>query len=341
MRPPKDRDLLETIEGLIFCVVGYLHPPDRYTAYLKYLPAEAGKWQRAGTYYHRSLPYYHVRSVQETLRFLEVHYPQYVCTDPVQGLTFSFVPTHHVRHYYVPEERLAQILADPRDPLEKEVTELIETLIQASGLPRHALGITGSILLSMHNPAFSDIDLTVYGRDQALALRQAVKRLKGTRLQEIDPIRREQWRRETGVRFDLGPEDVAYLETRRWNYFLFRGRYVSVHPTRANGEIREAYGDRRYEAKGAATVEATVLETSEALFLPAIYRLGDVRCVEGAANDVETLVSFEGLYCDAADPGDRILARGQVETATGAAPRLVVGAASLKDGGFVKIVHKG
>jgi predicted nucleotidyltransferase len=282
-----------------------------------------------------------VRSVQETLRFLEVHHPQYVFADPVQGLTFSFVPTHRVRHYYVPEERLAQILADPCGLLEKEVTELVETLIQASGLPRHALGITGSILLGMHNPAFSDIDLTVYGRGHALALRQVVERLKGTRFQEIDPVRREQWRRETGARFDLGPDDVAYLETRRWNYFLFRGRCVSVHPTRADGEIHEEYGDRRYRARGAATIEATVVEASEALFLPAIYRLGDVRGIEGAASDVETLVSFEGLYCDAADPGDRILARGHVETATGAAPRLVVGAASLTDGGFVKISQRG
>jgi len=340
MRRPKDRDFLETIEGLIFCVVGYLHPPDRYTAYLKYLPAEAGKWQRGGTFYHRSLPYYHVRSVQETLAFLEAHYPHYIFADPVQGLTFSFVPTHRVRQYFVPAERLAELLTDPRDPLEKDVSELVEILTQASGLSPQALGITGSILLGMHNPTFSDIDLTVYGRAQALALRSTLDRLRGTWFQALDQGRRRQWRTETAVRFGLAPEDVAYLDTRRWNYFLFRGRYVSVHPTREDGEILEEYGDRRYEARGAATVEATVVETSEALFLPAIYRLDDVRVIEGAASDVETLVSFEGLYCNAADPGDRIVARGEVETATGAAPRLVVGAASLPDGGFVKVTRK-
>ncbi|MGH7472549.1 MAG: hypothetical protein ACREJW_01280 [Candidatus Methylomirabilales bacterium] len=340
MRRPKDRDFLETIEGLIFCVVGYLHPPDRYTAYLKYLPAEAGKWQRGGTFYRRSLPYYHVRSVQETLAFLEAHYPHYIFTDPVQGLTFSFVPTHRVRQYFAPAERLSELLTDPRDPLEKDVSELVAILTQASGLFPQALGITGSILIGLHNPTFSDIDLTVYGRAQALALRSALERLKGTWFQELDQGRRRQWRTETAVRFGLAPEDVAYLETRRWNYFLFRGRYVSVHPTREDGEILEGYGDRRYEGRGAATVEATVVEASEALFLPAIYRLDDVRVIEGAASDVETLVSFEGLYCDVADPGDRILARGQVETTSGVAARLVVGAASLPDGGFVTVTRK-
>ena len=42
-RPPKDRDFVETAEGFFFCLVGYLHPPDRYTAYLKYTPAESGR----------------------------------------------------------------------------------------------------------------------------------------------------------------------------------------------------------------------------------------------------------------------------------------------------------
>jgi len=41
-RRPKDRDFVETAEGFFFCLVGYLHPPDRYTAYLKYTPAESG-----------------------------------------------------------------------------------------------------------------------------------------------------------------------------------------------------------------------------------------------------------------------------------------------------------
>ena len=45
MRPPKDRDFVETADGLIWCSVGYLHPHDRYTAYLKYTPAETRRWR--------------------------------------------------------------------------------------------------------------------------------------------------------------------------------------------------------------------------------------------------------------------------------------------------------
>ena len=96
MRPPKDRDFVETTDGLFFCVVGYLHPPDRYAAYLKYTPAGAGKWARGETAYRRELPYYHVRHVRRTLEWLETAHPQYLWTDPATGLRFSHVPADAV-----------------------------------------------------------------------------------------------------------------------------------------------------------------------------------------------------------------------------------------------------
>ena len=46
MEKPKDRDFVETVESFLFCVVGYLHPPDKVTAYLKYVPDTEGKWRK-------------------------------------------------------------------------------------------------------------------------------------------------------------------------------------------------------------------------------------------------------------------------------------------------------
>src|SRR5574341_1074910 len=115
MRQPKDRDFVETREGFLFCLIGYHHPPDRYTAYLKYSPATTGKWARGEVFYRRELPYYHVRHVLKTVAFLEEQYPQYVWFDPASHLKFSFVPQQAVAKYYVPEERLAEILVHPGD----------------------------------------------------------------------------------------------------------------------------------------------------------------------------------------------------------------------------------
>jgi predicted nucleotidyltransferase len=338
VRRARDRDFVETADGLIFCVVGYVHPPDRYTAYLKYVPAAAGKWARGETAYRRELPYYHVRHVVKTVEYLETHHPRYVWRDPVSELTFSFVPHDAVARYYAPEVRLAEILAGPRDPLEAQVAELVRLLTGASGLPASAFGITGSVLLGLHDPAFSDIDLLVYGAEATRRVKAAVGTLLGAGLQPLETDRRARWRGEIAERFGLAPADVAAIEARRWNYFLLDGRYVSIHPTRSEDEMVEAYGAAAYRAVGPATVEATVTDATEAVFLPAVYRVGDVRVAEGPRHAVGEVHSFEGLFCDVADPGSRILATGRLEAGADGSGRLVVGTAAVEGGGAIRIL---
>ncbi len=338
MRLPKDRDFVETAEGFLFCLVGYLHPPDRYTAYLKYTPSRVGRWTRGDVFYHRELAYYHVRNVLRTIEFLACEHPQYVWLDPLRDLRFSFVPREAVSTYYLPEPRLGEIVRAPADPLEEDVAALVELFTRSTGLAPEDFGITGSILLGLHNPTFSDIDLTVYGRENALRVNRAIAGLHGTALADVDAERRRRWRTETAQRFALGRKDLSRLETRRWNYFRFRNRYVSVHPTRADDEIREVYGTHRYQELGCATIEATLADTSEALFLPATYGLADVVFRQGEPFPITELVSHEGLFCDFGDPGDRILARGVVEARDGIARRLIVGTAALPDGGALALL---
>jgi len=338
VRPPKDRDFIETTEGFFFCVVGYLHPPGRYAAYLKYTPARAGKWTRADVAYRRELPYYHVRHVRRTLEWLEAEHPRYLWTDPATGLRFSHVPVDAVARYYIPEHRLAEIVVSPTDPLERETRDLATLLAGAAGLPLEAFGVSGSILLGLHNPAFSDIDLLVYGADSARRLRAVIDGLGGEGLVRLPEERRAQWRAETSARFGLDRDAVADLEARRWHYRLFRGRYVSLHPTRADHEIREAYGERRYTPLGRAVAEARVTDAGEAMFLPAVYRVADVHWHEGGPGPLEEIVAFEGLYGSAAEAGERVLVTGHLEAERSGGRRLVVGSGFLPDGGSLRVL---
>ncbi len=336
MRQPKDRGFVETEEGLIFCLVGYLHPPNGSTAYLKYTPAETGRWARGTKRFRRELEYYHVRNVAETLEFLSTHHPCYVGFDPVRTLSFSFVPRDAVTIYYRPEEGLQGIMAAPADPLEKDVEALVSLLVVAGGPTLEAFGITGSILLQTHDPSFSDIDLVVYGRDATAKVRAAVTLLKGGPIQAIAPDRLARWRGETAGRFGLAPEDVAHLEARRWNYFQFRIRYVSIHPIRREEEIQEAYGQSHYRAAGSPRSRQPWSMLPTASSCGPATRWPDVVLRKGQRRQITELVSYEGLYCQAVDPGDRIVARGVVEQVDEGSCRLVVGAAGLSDGGFLK-----
>jgi hypothetical protein len=340
MRKPKDRDFIRTREGMFFCVTGYLHPPGRYTAYLKYSPDPAGKWRGEATRYRREIPYYHVRNVAETIRYLERHYPLYVSYCAVRGFRFSMVPRECVASYYEPRARLRQILAHPRDRLEEIARGLAMAISQCVGIQLGSLGVTGSILIGLHDPQLSDVNLLVYGLRNARKVRAALRAGECAGIEGVGTGLFGRWVRELTEWFPLTREEARYNVSRRWNYGFYRERFFGIHPTRSDEEIAEHYGDHVYRSRGAARIAATATGTREALFQPAIYRVEDVRVleVEGEAEavGVEEIISYEGRFRDIVGPGRRVEAYGKLESVDGVPRRLVIGATQLEKGQYIK-----
>ncbi|MBU7018203.1 MAG: hypothetical protein HXS44_11900 [Theionarchaea archaeon] len=322
MRKPKDRDFLETEEGMFFCVAGYLHPPDKITCYLKYSPVTEGKWKKGGRAFRRELPYYHVFSVSKTIEYLKLHYPQYVHYCPVRQIEMSMVPRNRIKNYYEPEKRLQQLVSFPHDELERKVASFAQD-IKDAGVPLHFLGITGSILIGLHNVSFSDIDLLVYGKENALALKNCFRNLEN-----VNPLkneRREEWILHKIKIFNLTRKDAELFADRKWNYGFYKDTYFSVHPTRTDTEITEEYGDYLYARRGAATVKAEITDSSESMFLPAKYRIDTIEIIEGMNVCIDEIISYEGVYCDVLLEGEKIEARGKLEQVN-EGYRLVLGA---------------
>lgn len=326
-RLPKDRDFIETVEGMLFCVIGYLHPPDRYTAYLKYSPTTDGRWRRGNVFFRRELAYYHAHQVGETLDYLQSHYPEYVAYCPVRDMRFSMIPRARVAVYYCPEMRLAQIFRQPTDPLEQELADLTASLLAATGITLDSLGITGSILLGIHNPAFSDLDVIVYGQEAANRLQNALLGPGVSGVEPVPPAVLARWRRDAMEHHGLSQAQVDWLVARRWNYASYQGRrYLSFHPTRSDQEIRERYGDHIYRDAGVCRLRGVVADAREAIYLPAVYCVEKVNILEGPEVDVQEIHSYEGLFGRIADRGQEIEARGKLECVDGGpVHRLVIG----------------
>jgi hypothetical protein len=338
-RKPKDRDFIQTKEGMFFCVTGYLHPPGKYTAYLKYSPAPMGKWKSGEIWYRRELEYYHVGKVADTIAYLERNYPQYVHYCPVRDIKFSMIPQGYVRKYYLPEQRLKEILETPRDPLEEEVCAFVSEVVARTGIKEEDFGITGSVLLGIHNPEFSDIDLLVYSLENALKVRTALREGRSAKIRPVTGKALEEWCTSVVKHFPLSYEEAGYLAGRRWNYGFFEDRYFSIHPTRKDDEIKENYGDRIYREKGVARIRAIVSDASESLFTPAVYRVEDVEVLEGdeeVRHQLREIVSYEGLYRDVVDSGEEVDARGKLESVNNRYYRLVIGTTMLKGEDYIK-----
>ncbi|MBA7704336.1 hypothetical protein ES703_113141 [subsurface metagenome] len=338
-RKPKDRDFIKTREDLFFCVTGYLHPPGGYTAYLKYRPSPKGRWKGQDGRYERELKYYHVGEVAETLEYLRRFYPRYISFCPIRGIEFSLVHRSDVNRYYLPEERLAEIIKGPRDALEEAAARLVYELSCISGVKSGNMGITGSVLLGIHNPRFSDIDLLIFGLENACKIRAAIKAGVSERIRPEDSATIKKRSAFLTRRFPLNRKEALYIAERRWYCAAFGRKSFSIHPTRTDEEIRETYGDRVYREKGTARVRAVISDARESLFTPAVYRIYEVKVLEGAADAEELLteiVSFEGLYRDLADRGTEVEARGILESVGDRYYRLVIGSTRLMGAGYLK-----
>lgn len=319
MRGYRDRDFIADRDGLIFCVVGNVHPPRRVICYLKYVPeyreGYRSKWSRNGQYYGRILPYYSAVGVAKTYSYLESHKPEYLVWDEYLNVKFPMVPVDSISIHYKPEERLSQILRECKDSLEQEVKELYNIIRKESGV--EALGISGSILLGIHNPKISDIDLTVYGIENSLRVKQALTEIIR---EQTHGIRKpadlvERWARNI-VQIQRIPYKAAlnlYME--KWNRALYHNRQFSVHPVKTEGEVTEKYGSHKYLPIGFARISCTITDARESLFLPGTYRIADVNVIDGPseAGKIEAIVTYEGLYSDVATEGDRVVAYGKLE----------------------------
>ena len=333
----KDRDMVETRDGLMFVVVGYLHPPGRVTAYLKYVPSEEGKWGRGDTRYTRTLGYYHVTQVENTYGYLRERHPEYLYDCPVRNITVSCVPLSDVKVYYDPVERVDSLIREgPSDSLEEKLLGLVGYLWEHADVEGR-VGVTGSILTRSHNPAFSDIDITVYGREESRRVREAVlgaRRegvIRGRGEEEV-----ERWVAQRAEKFPLSREELRRIASTRWNYGFYRDTYVSVHPTRADDEITESYGDYIYHQLGEVKGTAVVMDASESIYLPAIYKVMDSN-LENQEAAISEIVSYEGIYGGLFAEGDGVEFRGILERYEGKEEghRVVLGGAG-STGGYVK-----
>lgn len=351
MRRFRDRDFIRTKEEFFFCVVGPFHPPNRVISYLKYVPAKLGLWGKGKKRFKRVMRTYTIPSLLETFSFLERNYPKYLFRSPFYNITMTAVPHKHLTKHYKPEEKLAQLLqASHLDPLQKKLMRFTSFLTETSEVPSKFFGVTGSILLDIHRPEFSDLDITVYGLKNSLIVKEtlteaysssnsAVKRFKGSSLKA--------WCESKAQRYPLTPNEALRIYERKWNIGFFENTFFSIHPVKLEQEVDEEYGDKTYHPVGPATIHAVVYENSDCLFLPSVYRVREVNIMEGPqVADIEEVVSYESLYDNLAEVGETVVAKGKLERVvdrkTGREHhRILIGSPEGRGTEYVKLsVHK-
>jgi predicted nucleotidyltransferase len=199
-------------------------------------------------------------------------------------------------------------------------------------VPTESLGLTGSILARIHNSAFSDIDLVVYGFDNALRVRTFLRALQDSPSSEIRRLTgasKEKWIRARLKSTTLTRQDIMTLFARKWNIGSFEGTEFSVHAVHTEIEVHGHYGDEWYTPLGIIEATARIAGVKESMFMPAVFQVEHTDLKDSSAVSlVGQIVSYEGLYADISVEGETVSCRGKLERVTsssGISHRILIG----------------
>ncbi|TFF68636.1 hypothetical protein EU520_00195 [Candidatus Thorarchaeota archaeon] len=309
-----DRDVICDRDGRVWTVLGHIQPEDRVIAFLKYVPDEGGRWSRDGRRLRRVF-WGGVQSVSDGM----AHMPsEYQHNDPHFGTLLPSVPIPRITEHHRPENRLRAILeCGARDPLEEKALEFAELLADSTGVRIDSFGVAGSLAWHAHSPTRSDINMCVYGFENAWRLQEAYEHIpdmdgRVTLRENRDWLTAKSRIVSRVPKLDI--EDLHSLFERRRALYL-GNRCIGVTPILWSHEVPIPYLSERYQGLFSEPVKITfdVRDASYSLFLPSLYR-GESGELEAIGDQkVRRLMIYEGAFRGLAREGDSLEVVGTLQ----------------------------
>jgi len=310
----REGDFIESVDGLIFDVKGLVHPEDRVVAYVRYYPNPKGDRVRNGVRYSK------VYSLTERDALLKTTYPQYRLFDPVFGDYIEEVPVNMIMKHYKPADKLRKIrkglLLDEAETLALELADLLKV---HSGIKWRQIGISGSILLGLHEK-YSDLDIIVYGSDACASIYKTIADLFQATNSPIKPydltgLKKLHKFRSKDTRIPLST--FMQMERRKRLQGTFKSRDYFIRFIKDWNEVSEKYDDKKYTSIGYSKIKAKIVDDSNGVFTPCSYLISQVKVLSGTPiSAIKEVVSFRGRFCEQARVNEWVVAQGKLEKVT-------------------------
>jgi len=310
----REGDFIESVEGLIFDVKGLVHPEDRVVAYIRYYPNPKGDRVRNGVRYSK------VYSLTERDALLKTTYPRYRLFDPVFGDHIEEVPINMIMRHYKPADELRdlrkRLLIDEAENLSLELADLLRV---HSGIKWRQIGISGSILLGLHEK-YSDLDIIVYGGNACASIYKTIADLFQAKNSPIKPydltgLRKLHKFRSKDTRIPLST--FMRMERGKRLQGTFKGRDYFIRFVKDWNEVSEKYGDKKYTSIGYSKVKAKIVDDSNGVFTPCSYLISRVKMLSGTPiSTIKEVDSFRGRFCEQAKVDEWVVAQGKLEKVT-------------------------
>jgi predicted nucleotidyltransferase len=266
------------------------------------------------------------------MELLKNDYPHYRLLDPVFNEWMSEVPRDHITIHYKPQDTIKLLNQKERlDEVEQAALEFLDLLVETTGISQQKVGISGSVMVNLHLPT-SDLDLLVYGTQNCLHTHKILQSMLRDDSGLIRAYDHDGLKKLYSFRVKDTPmsfQDFCFHAGRKSSQGTFQGRDFSLRYVKDWDEVKETYGDKSFTSFGQVTIQATVIDDSEAIFTPCRYIVENVESPERKKMPLITEVtSFRGRFSQHVQKGEVIIAHGKLEKVTtreGAYYHLMVG----------------
>ncbi len=308
----RPKDYISIDNKLFFAVVSEYQEDDRALTWLRYVKDVNGM-QKLNT--------------EQAGKLISESYPEFVFYSEYADIKLHGLPLETIDYVHRPDQAIVDLmhLTSP-DSIQKDAVNVIKLFLD-EGVRQENLGITGSILLDVHNEK-SDIDMIVYGREHFFKVRDLVKKFLVTG--ELESLDESMWqdayqRRACTISFD----EYKKHELRKYNKFTSGSTKVDISMVTENYE--RVYENGPYKKIKRDKIEAIVVEDTYAYDFPSRYFIE-----HGEFNEV---VSYTATYTGQAVNGEKIEVSGYVEQGRDGKKRLLVGTNREATGEYIRVVE--
>ena len=324
----RDRDAIQTPEGLIFRVFGYNHPPDAYICDAEYASQNIFKSTDPRAPRTATNQTFYKFYNDEGIKLISNQFQKYTLYHEMLRQKVVGINTEDITQTRKPEERLQEILnTRQKDPLIEAMQRVLNITTKKSGLRTQNFGVFGSMLHGFQHPVYSDIDLTVIGKDENNRIQNALQKLyqdpnsgMHNEFESDKAMDGKQWRFK-----NFTVQDFVWHQRRKQIYGLFddkaSGRTIKAEfePVKAWSEVKSEYDpNTRITRKGWVSLKAKIKKDDEGPFIPSIYYIEPLEVLNGdtAAMETKRVYSFMEEFRLQAKKGEEVIVEGNLEQVT-------------------------
>jgi len=321
----RDRDAIITKEGLTFRVFGYSHPPNAYICDVEYAPTEIFKSKNPKAFRSKAQRVFYKFYEDEGWKFIKNNFPQHMIFHEMLSEKVVGVKYNNIVKVRKPNEELRKLIeTEPRDELLMALQNVLDFAMRHSGLSVKDFGVFGSLLHGFYHPKFSDIDLIIYGRENAVKLCETLQELyKGkhslfrNEFESDEPIKGKHWRFQ-----NYAPKEFVWHQQRKMIYALFHdeksGRIIKTEfePVKDWKEISNNYSsETKIVQKGWVRMFAHITEDQDAPFIRSVYGIKPLTVLHGTrgAGEATHIVSYMEEFRMQAKKDEKVYVEGNLE----------------------------